>query len=58
MPGNGQEGITPFPPQKTTGSVVQLKYICTNACSMGNNKEELEAIVQQENHDIREPKYS
>ncbi|GAB0206513.1 hypothetical protein GRJ2_003116900 [Grus japonensis] len=34
------------------GSVAQLKYIYTNACSMGNKQEELEAIVQQENYDI------
>ncbi|GAB0206371.1 mitochondrial enolase superfamily member 1 [Grus japonensis] len=34
------------------GSVAQLKCIYTNACSMGNKQEELEAIVQQENYDI------
>ncbi|GAB0209703.1 hypothetical protein GRJ2_003436000 [Grus japonensis] len=34
------------------GSVAQLKCIYTNACSMGNKQEELEAIVQLENYDI------
>ncbi|GAB0184095.1 hypothetical protein GRJ2_000874800 [Grus japonensis] len=34
------------------GSVVQWKCIYTNACNMGNNQEELEAIVQWENYDI------
>ncbi|GAB0204069.1 mitochondrial enolase superfamily member 1 [Grus japonensis] len=34
------------------GSVAQLKCIYTNAHSMGNKQEELEAIVQQENYDI------
>ena len=34
------------------GSIAQLKCIYTNACSMGNKQEELEAIVQQENYDI------
>ncbi|KAK4823930.1 hypothetical protein QYF61_008316 [Mycteria americana] len=33
-------------------SIAQLKPIYTNAHSMGNNQEELEAIVQQENYDI------
>ena len=30
----------------------QLKCLYTNARSMGNKQEELEAIVQQENYDI------
>jgi len=33
-------------------SVAQPKNIYTNACSMGNRPEELEAIVQQENYDF------
>ncbi|KAJ7402312.1 mitochondrial fission process protein 1 [Pitangus sulphuratus] len=35
-----------------TRSIAYLNYIYTNACSMGNKQEELEAIAQQENHDI------
>ena len=34
------------------GSIAQLKCIYTNAYSMGNKQEELEAIVQQENYDM------
>ncbi|KAK4806242.1 LOW QUALITY PROTEIN: hypothetical protein QYF61_013386 [Mycteria americana] len=34
------------------GSKAQLKCLYTNACSMGNKQEELEAIVQLENYDI------
>ena len=30
----------------------QLKCIYTNACSMGNKQEELEAIVRQANYDL------
>ena len=30
----------------------QLKCICTNACSMGNKQEELEATMQQANYDL------
>jgi len=30
----------------------QLKCIYTNACSMGNKQEELEAIVQQDSYDL------
>ncbi|KAK4818426.1 hypothetical protein QYF61_012960, partial [Mycteria americana] len=33
-------------------SVAQLKCIYTNACSMGNKQEELEAIVQQDSYDL------
>ena len=40
-------------PKKVAGSIAQLKCICTNACSMGNKQEELEAIVQQENCEDR-----
>jgi len=32
--------------------MTQLKCIYTNACSMGNKQEELEAIVQQANYDL------
>jgi len=32
--------------------MAQLEYIYTNACSMGNKWEELEAIVQLDNFDI------
>ena len=32
--------------------MTQLKCIYTNACSMGNKQEELEAIVQQTNYDL------
>ena len=38
-------------PKKVAGSIAQMKCIYTNACSMGNKQEELEAIVQLENHD-------
>lgn len=34
------------------GQLAQLKCIYTNARSMGNKQEELEAIVQQGNYDI------
>ncbi|PKU29972.1 hypothetical protein llap_19725 [Limosa lapponica baueri] len=33
-------------------SVAQLKCIYTNACSMGNKQDELEAIVQQDSYDV------
>ena len=33
-------------------SAAQLKCIYTNACSMGNKQEELEAIVQQDSYDL------
>ena len=32
--------------------MIQLQCIYTNACSMGNKQEELEAIVHQANYDI------
>ncbi|KAK4824952.1 hypothetical protein QYF61_021640 [Mycteria americana] len=51
-PENGHVGIRVSPPKKVTGSIAQLKCIYTNACSMGNKEEELEAIVHQENYDI------
>ncbi|KAK4820971.1 hypothetical protein QYF61_009437 [Mycteria americana] len=52
VPENGHIGIRAFPPKKVAGSIAQLKYIYTNARSMGKNQEELEATVQQENYDI------
>ncbi|KAK4824014.1 hypothetical protein QYF61_009605 [Mycteria americana] len=51
-PENGHNGTRAFPSKKGTGSIAQLKCIYTNACSMGNKEEELEAIVQQKNYDI------
>ena len=32
--------------------MIQLQCIYTNACSMGNKQEELEAIVHQANYDL------
>ncbi|KAK4829639.1 hypothetical protein QYF61_005850 [Mycteria americana] len=37
---------------KETRTTAQLKCLYTNARSMGNKREELEAIVHQENYDI------
>ena len=51
-PENGQVGIRASPLKKVAGSIAQLKCIYTNAHSMGNKQEELEAIVQLENYDI------
>jgi len=39
-------------PVSEVRSTAQLKCFFTNACSMGNKQEELEAIVQQENYDL------
>lgn len=50
-PKNSQVGIRTSPLQKVVGSTAQL-CIYTNAHSMGNKQEELEAIVQLENCDI------
>jgi len=33
-------------------SIAQLKCIYTNACSMGNKQEELEAIVEQDSYEM------
>ncbi|KAK4830434.1 hypothetical protein QYF61_011142 [Mycteria americana] len=52
VPENGHIGSRASPPKKVIGSIAQLKSIYTNALSMGNKQEELEAIVQQENYDI------
>ncbi|KAK4830259.1 hypothetical protein QYF61_009352 [Mycteria americana] len=51
-PENGHVGIRVSPRKKVTGSIAQLKCIYTNARSMGNKQEELEAIMQQENYNI------
>ena len=51
-PENSHIGIRASPPKKVAGSIAQLKCIYTNAHSMGNKQEELEAIVQLENYDI------
>ncbi|GAB0187131.1 hypothetical protein GRJ2_001178400 [Grus japonensis] len=51
-PENGHVGIRASPPKKVVGSIAQLKCIYTNAHSMSNKQEELEATVQQENYDI------
>jgi len=39
-------------PMLNVRSTAQLKCIYTNAHSMGNEKEELEAIVQQDSYDL------
>ena len=51
-PESSHIGIRTSPPRKVAGSIAQLKSIYTNAHSMGNKQEELEAIVQRENYDI------
>ncbi|GAB0209318.1 hypothetical protein GRJ2_003397500 [Grus japonensis] len=51
-PENSHIGIRASPPQKVVGSIAQLKCIYTNARSMGNKQEKLEAAVQLENYDI------
>ena len=52
VPENNHIGIRASPPEKVSESVTQLKCIYTNARSMGNKQEELEAIAQLENCDI------
>ncbi|GAB0184113.1 hypothetical protein GRJ2_000876600 [Grus japonensis] len=52
VPENGHIGIRASPSKKVAGSIAQLKCIYTNAHNMGNNQEELEAIVQWENYGI------
>jgi len=51
-PENGHVEIRASPTKKVVGSIGQLKSIYTNAYSMGNKQEELEAIVQQEKYNI------
>ncbi|PKU35038.1 adaptin ear-binding coat-associated protein 1 [Limosa lapponica baueri] len=50
-PGNGQVEVRPSYTKKVVGPVAQLKCFYTNAGSMGNKQEELEAIVWQESYD-------
>lgn len=50
-PENGHIGLKASSHKKVAGSIAQLRCIYTNAYSMGN-KEELEAIMQQQNHYI------
>ena len=52
VPENGHVRIRVSPSKKVAGTIAPLKCIYTNACSMGNKQEELEAILQQENYDI------
>ncbi|GAB0205338.1 maestro heat-like repeat-containing protein family member 7 [Grus japonensis] len=52
VPENSHIGIRASPPKKMSGSIAKLNCVYTNACSMGNKQEELEAIVQLENYDI------
>lgn len=47
-PENGHVGLRVSPPKKTVGSIAQLTLIYTNAYSMINKQEEVEAIVQWE----------
>lgn len=50
---NDHTGIRASPLKKGVGSLAQLKCIYTNARSMGNKQEALEAILQQEGYDSR-----
>ncbi|PKU49495.1 nipped-b-like protein [Limosa lapponica baueri] len=49
---NDQVGIRASPTKNVMGSIAQLKCIYTNAHTMGNKQQELEAIVQPVNYDI------
>ncbi|PKU32378.1 mitochondrial fission process protein 1 [Limosa lapponica baueri] len=51
-PGNGQIEIKASSSKKVAGPVAHLKCFYTNAGSMGDKQEELEAIVHQENYDV------
>lgn len=51
MPRNGYVGIRASPCKKVAVSLAQLKGTYTNALSMGNKLEHLEAILQQEGYD-------
>lgn len=44
-PESSQVGIRASPLQKVVGSTAQLKYLYTNANSMGNKQEEMEATA-------------
>jgi len=48
IPEYGHEGIRTTATQKEA----QLRCLYTNACSMGNKQEELEATVRLESYDI------
>jgi len=39
-------------PRSRVRSTAQLKCVCTDARSMGNEQEELEAIIQQDGYDL------
>lgn len=39
-------------PELGVKSAAQLRCMYTNACSMGNKQEELEAMVQQQSYDV------
>ena len=49
VPENGHIQIRDFPPKKVAGSTAQLKCIYASAHSMGNEQQELEAVVKQGN---------
>lgn len=49
IPVNCPRGIRQGSSQKMKMWTAQLKCLCTNAHSMGNKQEELEALVQLEN---------
>lgn len=49
---NGHAGITASASEKRAGLLIQLKCIYINAHSISNKKEEVDAMLQQENWDI------
>ncbi|KAK4831897.1 hypothetical protein QYF61_020044 [Mycteria americana] len=51
-PGNYRPVSLTLVPGKAPQTTAQLKCLYTNACSMGNKQEELEANVHQENYDM------
>jgi len=51
-PENGHTGVRTSSLKKIVGSIAQLKCNYTNAYSVVNKQEELEATVQLENYDI------
>lgn len=46
---DGHTGIWASLSKNVAGSITNLKYIYTNACSIGNKQENLGAAVQREN---------
>lgn len=52
VPENGHAGFRASLPEKAARLIAQLKCINTNAHSMGNKQEDLEAMVQPENNDV------